>query len=239
MILVSLVVLLMVFTVMVIGFQKIMNKNVVVATDHLGEMAKDYEEKEKDLQQRLEETKQKCVQMLSTAKDEAEQLKANIGKEAEAEKIKIIEAARKTSQDMIEQADKSRKLLLSEIDDRIAKEAVDKAGELIQHTFSEEVKRQLHQHWAQELISGDFSSLERLRVPESLKEIRIVSAFELSETQLSALTKKLKGVLGREVATRQETDDKLVAGIVIYIDSLVLDGSLKSKILERSKSIVS
>lgn len=236
MIIVSLIVLLAVFAVMVVGFQKIMNKNVVVATEHLGELAKDYEDKEKSLEQRLEETKQKCLKMLSEAKDEAEQARANIVKEAEGEKIKIIEGARRQSQELIGQAEKSRGLLLAEINDRIAREATDKACELIQDTLSEEVKRQLHQHWAQELIERDFESLTRLRVPEQIREIRVVSAFALSENQIVALSKKLRVVLEKDVVMKQETDDKLVAGIVIYIDSLVLDGSLKSKLQKRSKN---
>jgi F0F1-type ATP synthase delta subunit len=238
MVIIPLIILLaLVFAVMVVVFQKIMKENVVLATRHLEELSQDYVKKEKEIDMQLEETKQKCDQMLTQAQEEAVKEKEKIVKEADSEKTKILEHARQQAQDMIEQADKSRKLLLAEINERINKEANQKACELMENNLSEEIKRQLHQYWAEELISEGFSEMERLRTPEDVKEIRIVSAFELSQTQRKLLSKKLKDVLGYEVTPKEETDQKLVAGIIIYIGNLVLDGSLKNKIEEQSKKM--
>lgn len=238
MVIVPLIILLvLVFAVMVAVFQKIMKENVVLATRHLEELSQDYTKKEKEINMQLEETKQKCDQLLVQAQEETVREKEKIIKEADSEKTNIIEHARQQAQDMIEQADKSRKLLLAEISERVSKEASEKACELIENNLSEEIKRQLHQYWAEELISGGFSELARLRTPEDVKEIRIVSAFELSQTQRKLLSKKLKDVLGYEVTPKEETDQKLVAGIIIYIGNLVLDGSLKNKIEEQSKKM--
>jgi F0F1-type ATP synthase delta subunit len=229
--------LVIVFTVVIIIFQRIMKQNVVLATRHIDELSQDYTKKDKEIDSRLEETKQKCKEMIDQARQEAQNIKEQVIKEAQTERDKILAQARTHSEEMIEQADKSRQLLLSEISERINKEATDKACELIQNALPDRFKQEAHLHWVEELISSDFNELERLRIPKDIREMKIVSAFALSEGQRKILSKKLKDVLGHDIVPKEEVDPKLVAGIIIHIGSLVLDGSLKNKIQERAKNI--
>ena len=231
------VLLLLIFAVMIIIFQKIMKQNVVLATRHLDELSLDYAKKDKEINLRLQEAKQKCQELINQAGEEAQNIKAQMVKEAEDQRDKILAEARTQSEEMIQQADKSRQLLLAEINARINKEATDKACELIENTLPERFKQEVHLHWVEELISGDFNALERLRIPKDVREIKIVSAFGLNEGQRRALYKKLKEVLNCDALPKEEVDPKLVAGIIIHIGSLVLDGSLKNKIQEKTKHI--
>jgi F0F1-type ATP synthase delta subunit len=237
MIIIPLIILLvLVFIVMIAVFQRIMKQNVVLATKHLDQMNQDYSRKEQEIDQQLEETRQKCHSMLSKAQEEAQSLKEKIINEAGIERDRTIEQARKHSEEIIKQADSSRKMLLSEINDRISKEAADKACELLQNTLPEQIKRDVHLHWLEELIASDYSHLERLRIPKDAQEIKIVSAFELTDAQRRSLYKRLKDAIGKDMDTKEEVDPKIVSGVIIYIGSLVLDGSLKNKLLEQSKT---
>lgn len=238
MIIIPLIVLLIIiFAVVIIIFQRIMKQNVVLATRHIDELSQDYTKKEKEIDSQLEETKQKCKEMIDQARQEAQNIEGQVIKEAQTERDRILAQARTQSEEIIQQADKSRQLLLSEINGRINKEATDKACELIQDTIPDRFKQEVHLHWVEELISSDLNELERLRIPKDTQEIRIVSAFGLSEGQRKVLCKKLKDVLGYDVMPKEEVNPKLVAGIIIHIGSLVLDGSLKNKIQERTKNI--
>jgi F-type H+-transporting ATPase subunit delta len=69
-----------------------------------------------------------------------------------------------------------------------------------------------------------------LRVPEGLSEVKVVSAFNLTEAEEASLKLKLKEKLGFEVKLREEIDPTLICGLVVNIGSLILDGSLKFKI---------
>jgi F0F1-type ATP synthase delta subunit len=240
MIIIPLIILLvLVFIVMIAVFQRIMKQNVVVATQHLDQMSQDYARKEQEIDRQVEETKQKCHEMISKAQEEAQGIKEKVLNEANGERDTILEQARKQTEEMIKQAESSRKMLLSEISERISKEATEKACELIQSTLPEQIKRDVHLHWLEELISSDFSHLERLHIPKDINELRIVSAFELTDAQRKSLYKKLKEAIGKEMSPKEEVDPGLVSGVVIYIGSLVLDGSLNSKLQERSKGIQS
>ena len=176
-------------------------------------------------------------ELLAKARDEAEKLKVQIVKETEKEREETLRQARSQSEDIIKQADKSRQLLISEINERISKAAIEKACELIQKTLPNRFKEDVHSHWVEELIESDFNRLERLQIPEGIKEITLTSAFNLSDKQRATLSKKLKTIMGRDIVLKEEVDPKVVAGLVIHIGSLVMDGSLRNRILEKAKSI--
>lgn len=224
-----------IFAVLIFFFRRIMTQNVVVATKHLEEMNRDYAEKEKKVTRELEEARTKSQEIVSKAQEEAEKLKMEIIKHSEEERDTVIKQARTTSEAIIQQADKSRQQLLGEIDERIAKESIKKACELIQETLPEQLKQIVHTHWVDELIENGFKQAGKLNISEDTHEIRILSAFALNEEQNKRLSRVIKEAVGRPVTVQVVIDPKLVAGLVISIGSLVLDGSLKNKIQEKAK----
>ena len=238
MLIVSLVLLqIIIFGGLIFILRKILNQNVILATKHLDELNQDYSKKEQEIQKRLDDLKQKTNEILSKAQVEAQQFKETTIKQAETERDDILSKARVKGEEMMKQADKARQVLISEIDERIAKEAVSKACELTHCVLPEEFKQIVHTHWLNELIKNGFDQLERLSVAEDIHEINIKSAFDLNEEQRRLLSKKIKEVLSRDIALKETTDPNMVAGVIITIGSLVLDGSFKNKIQEQAKKL--
>jgi len=227
--------LLLIFAGLVFLFRRVMTQNVALATQHLEELNQDYTRKEKEVTRQLEEARVKSQELVSRSREDAEKLKIEIIQNAEKERDSILKQARSHSEEMIQQADKARQQLLSDLEERIAKEAIKKACELIQDTLPEQFKRLVHTHWVEDLMEGGFTKLARLHIPEHIEEVEVISAFSLTEEQRKDLTKKIKATLGREVTLKEEVDEKVVAGLVINIGSLVLDGSLKNKIQEKAR----
>jgi F0F1-type ATP synthase delta subunit len=226
-----------IFGGLIFVLRHILTQNVVLATKHLDEMSQDYSKKEQDIQKKLESLKDTTQQILSKAHDDGLKAKEEIIKEAEKERDRIVLQARAKGDEMIKQADKSRRILLDEIEDRVAKEAVSKACDLVQDVLPEEFKQIMHAHWIEELIKNGFSHLKHLSIAEDIEDVVIKSAFSLTEEQRKFLSKKLKEVLGRDVALKEVVEPKMVAGVIITIGSLVLDGSFNNKIQEQAKKL--
>ena len=108
---------------------------------------------------------------------------------------------------------------------------------MIQSTLPEEFKKNVHLHWTEELIRESADQLAHLHIPDDVRKIKIASAFPLNEGQRKGLSRKLKQLLGRDITLKEEVDPRIVAGLVVTIGSLVLDGSLKNKIEEQARSI--
>jgi cell division septum initiation protein DivIVA len=226
---------LIIFTVLIFVFRRIMAQNVVLATKHLEELTQDYNEKEKQVDQQLEEANSKSQEIVSSAQNEAEKVRSETLKQAQEESDRIIRQARTQADEMIQQADKSRNQLIAEMEERIAKGAVNRACDLCYDALPDEFRTLVHSQWVEDLIENGFSKAERLRLPEGTEEIEVISAFALTDEQRKRLSKKLKDAFGHEMTIKEQVDPKVVAGLVVNIGSLVLDGSLKNKIKEKAR----
>jgi len=213
-----------------------MTKNVTLATKHLEELSKDYAKKEEELKKKIEEAEKQSLEIIKKAEEEAEDTKKKILQKAEEEKEEIINDARRKSREIVQQAEKTRESLISEIEERIEREAFNKACDLLYEALPEEFKKEVHNLWIDELIKGGFEELKNLHLIEEIKEVKIISAFPLSEEKKKILENRLKEIIKKEFSMREEIDPKIIAGIIISIGDIVLDGSLKNKIRKKVKS---
>ena len=60
--------------------------------------------------------------------------------------------------------------------------------------------------------------------------MHVLSAYDLTDTQLKDLAGVLRKRLGAEVEMTVETDPSLIGGIVIRAGDLVIDGSVRGKL---------
>ncbi|MCM8830823.1 MAG: F0F1 ATP synthase subunit delta [Candidatus Omnitrophica bacterium] len=218
-------------------YRRIMSQYVINATRHLEEMSQDYQKKQEEIDRKLLEAEEKAKNIITEATKQAENIKSQIIKEAEDEKNKMLLEARQKAEDIIKQAEQSRQLLLAEIENRISKEAINKACELIQDVLPEQVREDIHLSWVEELISVGFGDLKNLHIPEKIDEVKIITPFKLTENIRNSLIEKIKEIIHMDFIVKEEIDEKVVLGIIINFGNLVIDGSLKNKILKEAKNI--
>lgn len=224
--------LVIIFTSMIFFLRNILNRNIGAATAHLEQLSSEYAKKEEETRKQYEDAKRQAQEILANAQKDAEQQKQRILKEAQEEKEKILNEAYQKADEIIQQADRSRQALLDEMNQKIVEKALNRAAELIQEVLPERLRERIHRHWLDELISSSssFEQLDRLHLPEGILEARAISAFALTLEQHKALKAKVEEKLGRQINLKEEVDAGIIAGLIVNIGSLVLDGSLRFKI---------
>jgi F0F1-type ATP synthase membrane subunit b/b' len=233
MLIVSFVLLMVIIFVSMIFFlRKILNRNVISATAHLEQLTAEYTKKEDQVRKQLQEAKLKSQEIITNAEREAKKEQEDILTKAREESEHILNEARKKAEEIVSQADRTRQTLIAEINQKIEHRALERAAELIQQALPEQIREEIHHRWLDELVSSSFEQLERLHVPEGDLQARVVTAFSLTTKQRDALKAKIKQKLGREVKLKEELDSSVIAGLIVNIGSLVLDGSLRFKIQE-------
>lgn len=223
---------LLMFFGLVLMFRNVIGRNVTSATKQLEEMGQEYAKKEAEVERQLEEIKNKSQEAIVKAQEEAQKQKERIVKEAQEEKSRVLGAAQVKVDEMISQADKARQSLLSEIEQRIEEKALKRAIELLRQALPEQLRREIHDRWTNDLISSTLEQLDRLRVDENVDQARVVSAFSLEIGQVEALKLKIREKLGRELGLKEDLEPDIISGVIVHIGSLVFDGSLKTKIQE-------
>jgi F0F1-type ATP synthase delta subunit len=112
---------------------------------------------------------------------------------------------------------------------------MNKAVDLIHDVLPEKFKKNVHNEWVDGLIANGFSHLNNISIPDNVSEVLVVAAFPLTGAQRQELIQKLSSVLKRPVTLKEEVEPRLVAGLIITIASLVFDGTLKNKIMEKAR----
>lgn len=219
-----------IFVTLVVVLRHVMTKNLVAATAHLQGLNAEYARRHEELKTRLEEAGQQYREQMAKAKTEAEQLVVQAKQDAEASRSRLLEEARHESERIVQQGLESRDGLRRELEEQMERRAIERACELLHDALPEQLRQTIQAFWVEELIQNGLAHVERLPAEERVQEARVVSAFPLNATQRAALKARLKDKLGREIDVKEETNDRLVAGLTITLGNLVLDGSLSSKV---------
>ena len=217
------------FVGMVIFLKKFFDREATLHTAHLDTLIAENSAKEEEIKKHLEDAKRQSQEIIANAQKDAATQKEEILKAVADEKNKIIADAQARAEEVIKQADNARLALLSELEQKIGESATVRALELLQSVLPDDFRKEVHQRWVSDVISSNFAELDRLRVPQGLSEVKVVSAFILTDDQKSGLKLKLKEKLGFEFDLKEELDPSLICGLVVNIGSLILDGSLKFK----------
>ncbi len=213
----------------------ILIRHATQATGHLQALSQEALAQQEALKKRLEESERQYQEQISKAQDEARQIKAQVLQEATAAQQQMIEQARREAERIVSQAIQARDALHSELTQSFDARAMERACELLQKTLPRVLQEATHAQWLDELIKNGLLPVERIETREEIHEAKVVSAFPLTSTQKKHLLDRLQTALGAPLTLQEVVDPGIVAGLVITLGHLVLDGSLASKLWEAAR----
>ena len=225
-----LVIQIIVFAVAVTVLRRVLSRNFVDAATRLQDMSAEYTRRQEELKEKLAESEQQYQEQLSRAKTEAERIVATARQEAEMAKAGGLEEARLEAERIVRQGVESRDGLRKELEREMEKRSAQHACELIEEALPADLRRDIQGRWLEELLHNGLTQFDRIKKEEEVREVKIVSALPLTKEQRALLQARLKERLGRDVSLTEQVDDRLVAGLMITVGSLVFDGTLASRI---------
>ncbi len=211
-----------------------LTRNIGSVTERLEDINKDYTKKQQEAKAKLDEAERHYKEVLTNAATESKKLKEKYKKEALSEKDNIISEAHRKSEQIIESANKTRQHLLNELENQTESRALERACELIDKVLPLELHKKIHSYWFDDLVSKGFEDLGNLNIPEDTSKAYLKMAFPLTFKQKAQLSKKLKEKFNHDLELSEEVDSSLIAGAIVKINTLVIDGSLKHKVKERA-----
>lgn len=224
------ILMVLIFGGLLFVLHSILTKNISTATGHLDELNAEFSKREEEVKKRQAEAEKYYDEMVGKAKDEVDRLRQEADTAVAQERDKILEEARVSSEQIIQKAQKTKEMLTNELRQEMETKIVSRIRELVQNVFPDNIRQELHKLWLNDLLCEGLSSLKTMRVPEDVQEVRLVSAFPLTSSEKAALAKKFKEQLNKDVVFKEEVDPALIAGVLISIGSLVLDGTVANRI---------
>jgi F-type H+-transporting ATPase subunit delta len=219
-----------IFGGLIFALRQILTKNISSATSHLDDIHSDFVKREEELKKRQAEAEKYYEDMIAKAKDEVDKMRQEADLKLQEERDKAIEEARAQSEQIVLKAEKTKEMFINDLRSEMDEKNVERLRSLVLAIFPRHLQEELHKLWLSDLFSGDLSRLSHMRIPADASEAKVMTAFALTSEQKSALKKKFKEQLSRDFSLQEEVQPSLIAGLVISIGSLVLDGTLANKI---------
>ncbi len=225
------VVVILLFIGLLFFFRHVLTGNISKATQHLEELSKDYLAKEEEANKLIEKAQKESKGIVARETQAAEEAKEKLIKEAQEAREQILKEANKRGAEIAAKAERNAEFLRKELDQKIDERAKEKVFTYIQQTVPQKFLQDIHGQWIAESAKSDLN-LKNLKIPEKTKEAKVQSAFSLTDKQQEDIKDQLKKKIGAGIVLKVEVDPSLIAGFVITIGSVVIDASLKYKILK-------
>jgi F-type H+-transporting ATPase subunit delta len=224
------ILMLMFFGGLLFVLRHILTKNISSATSHLDQMNAEFIKREEAIKEEQAEARKYYEDMVVKAKDEADKIRMEANRQVQEEKEKVLAEARAQSEQLIEKAEKTKELLINELRREVETKMAARVRDFIRTIFPKRVQEEVHKLWVEDLLACNLNQLRNMRIPQDVTDAKVRTAFPLSASEKTALSKKFKEQLERDMILKEEVDPSLMGGFLITIGSLVLDGTVANKI---------
>ncbi|MGH7272865.1 MAG: F0F1 ATP synthase subunit delta, partial [Nitrospiria bacterium] len=103
------------------------------------------------------------------------------------------------------------------------------ASDIIEHIFTAQVAEGIHYQLIDELVEEIGKSDWRGQQLD-VETVEVAVPLPLTQAQKENLKKIFSSDMGRSVSIKETIDPEIVAGMVVRLENVVLDGSLKNKL---------
>ncbi|MFH0877351.1 MAG: F0F1 ATP synthase subunit delta [Candidatus Omnitrophota bacterium] len=218
------------FVIIIVALRFLFGTQLKSALSRLQMLHQESLEKEEIINKELERARIQSQSEIGRSQEEAKGILETA--RAKSEKM-ILDAAERVqieAKKIIAEAEEKAKRLEHEILATVDVKAVDLAQELIRHTFTDKGWGALQAQLIDELIE-DFKAVDKNRLSVQGSKVEVLTAIALTPEEERRLAEVLSAKLGRPITLEEKVDPALISGLVIKLGGLVVDGSLKNKLM--------
>ncbi|HNX90701.1 MAG TPA: F0F1 ATP synthase subunit delta [Candidatus Omnitrophota bacterium] len=194
----------------------------------------------KELTQKKQEMADKMFEMekeYNTMKEKAEKLAAAYKDAAEKEMSEKKDAMVKKAKEEAERIVTDAQNMKGKIREEIRKEEEDRmlgtcAG-LINGMMGDALNEKMDNIFIEDFLD-DFKKVDKSRIPAGTSQVEIITSRKVSDVVFKKISDALNEKMSASIKSEMTVDRNIVGGVILKFGSLVLDGSLASRIKEKT-----
>lgn len=216
------------FVVIIVVLRFFFGTQLKIALKRLQVLHQESLEKEEVLNKEIERARVQAQSEIARSKEEARAIIEEAKKKAEKISREGADKAQEEGKKILEESLEHAKKREAEILAGVEQKAVSLAMELIRYTFSQEDQKELHAQMIDELIE-EFKKIDKERFTVHADSAVLCTSVALTDKEKAGLKEAIEAKLGKRVVLKEEIDASMIAGLVIRLGGLEIDGSLKNK----------
>ncbi len=206
-------------------------RQVTQTRDRLDHLYQQNLTREEDLKKSKDDAEKKLKIEMARYQEEMKKLKADAESEIQKMREEVLTQAREEGERVIAEAKNKGDRLKARFMAEAEEKAVGLTEEILKHLFSSKIVEGIHHHLIDGLIE-EIGKLDGQRIKKNIERAEVKVPQSLTAAQKGSLTQVLSTKTGKLVDIKESIDPNIMAGMVIRLDELILDGGLNNKLKE-------
>jgi len=217
------------FFVIVLVLKKLLYSETAKEAERLRILKDEFSKKEKELQVQTAAAKKDAEEKIAKAEKDAKAYRETREKEAEALKEAILSRARANAEDMVKAAINSKEKMREEISIELKKNMPVSAARIFKEVLSDSVRQAIHEEMVEDVLAK-VKKLDKGMFKMKQEKGELLAPYPVKKADKDKLIAAISEKCGFNVSLAEKEDRSLVAGIIVKLGSLVIDGSLENRL---------
>ncbi len=192
--------------------------------------------KEEAIRREIEEHEKEFARKKAEAEEALQRQKEEGQKELAKARDQVLADARKEADKILDQARKNEERYRKQLAQEMEEKMVDHAVQLFGMVFSEKMDAALNEKFIDELLDA-LAEVDSSNITVDARGAQFTSSHPLSVGQKERLQKLLAEKFNAQVTIDETVQQDLIAGLVLKLGGLEIDGSLRNRLQEAAAEI--
>lgn len=217
------------FVAIVLVLRKLLYAETAQQTERLRALKDQNSQKERELADKIKSAEAAYRQKVSQADEEIKGKKAAAETEIAEMQRGAVAKAKEEADRIVHAAVNARDKMRDEVANEMRNKIPSLATQIFRDFLSPKVKEMTHRELVKEVID-EVKKYDKAGFKVKAKKGELISALPLAGPEKSQLISIVLKRLGHKVPIEAKEDKTLVAGVVIKLDTLIIDGSLENRL---------
>ncbi len=224
------------FIALVLVLVKIMHSASFAEIKRMRRLSEENARKLQELNDKMIEAEKMYKDRIEAGEKDANRIRAQAKDDSGKQIEDLLSKARHDAERMLQQALNSKEKIREELELGLRQRTLDQSFVLIRHILNSRHMLLLHQIFVQDVIT-DMRDIDVSRFKVGTDHGTLIMAHDVEPARREEIAAVLSMKTGRTVLLESSMDDNLIAGIVVKLGNIVIDGSLQGRLKESCEAL--
>jgi len=225
-----------VLVVIIFVIRRLLLGDTMSAVERIRQVEAEVRKKEEAIRREIEEHEKDFAKKKTEAEQELQKQREASEKEVGKLREQALTDAKKEGERIIDQARKNEEKIRQQIIQDMEEKAVNYGGEVFKLVFSEEIGEVIDRKFIDELLDA-LEQVDAASITVDASSAEFKTSRPFAADQKTRLEKLISEKFGASVKIQEKVDANLMAGLILKLGSLEIDGSLLNRFNEAAVEV--
>ena len=225
-----------VLTLIILVIKRLLLNDTMKAVARIRDVESEVRKREEAIRRQIAEHEQEFASKKAEAEEALEEQRRKTEKEVAKMRDQVIAEARTEADKLIDQAKSNEEQFRKQIAQNMEEKAIEYGGQIFSLVFSERIGEELNKAFIQELLDA-LQEMDTTGIVIDATDADFTCSHPMIPEQRKRLEELLKDKFGSEIPVQESVKPDILAGLIMKLGSLEIDGSLLNRYREAAEEV--